>query len=174
MPRGRIEQVGTAAVIYEVRRAPFVFDFLGRTNSFNCEVEKGKAKLGDKILDVDSSVPDGAAVAFVRPANVVLSKANGPVESEDPVLPGTAIVRFISALGPWASVELLYDKQFIEVEMVREKLSELQWKVGDKCAISVRFPKIFARRQAERQVGDTVKTRHSRMRLRRPRQRNYP
>jgi sulfate/thiosulfate transport system ATP-binding protein len=173
MSRGRIEQVGTPAEIYEGPRTPFVFDFLGRTNSFNCEVKDGKATLGDKILDVDPSVPDGAAVAFVRPANVVLSKANGPVESEDPVLPGTAIVRFISALGPWASVELLYDKQFIEVEMVREKLRELELKVGDKCTISVRFPKIFARRQAERQVGDTVKTKHSRMRLRRRPPRHY-
>jgi sulfate/thiosulfate transport system ATP-binding protein len=171
MTGGRIEQVGTPAEIYEAPRSPFVFDFLGRTNSFSCEVENGKAKLGDKLLEVDPPVPDGPAVAFVRPANVVLSKANGPVQSEDPVLPGAAIVRFISALGPWASVELLYERQFIEVEMVREKLGELDLSVGDKCTISVRFPKVFARRKAERQVADTGKRRRSRLRFR-SRQRN--
>jgi sulfate transport system ATP-binding protein len=169
MSRGRIEQIGTPADIFEEPKTPFVIDFLGRTNAFNCEVVNGQVKLGDKLVTVTPPLPDGKAIAFVRPANVVLTKANGPVTSEDPVLPHAAIVRFISELGPWASVELLHQRHFIEVEMTRERLHELDLAVGDKCVLSLRFPKVFARGQVEQQVADGRKSGRSRLRFRKRR-----
>ena len=84
MTRGRIEQIGTPSDIFEEPKTPFVIDFLGRTNAFNCEVSNGQVELGDKLITVDPPLPDGQAVAFVRPANIVLTKANGTVTSEDP------------------------------------------------------------------------------------------
>jgi len=174
MTRGHIEQIGTPADIFEEPKTPFVIDFLGRTNAFNCEVNNGQVKLGDKMIILDPPLPDGQAVAFVRPANIVLTKADGAGTdaSEDPVLPHTAAVRFISEIGPWATVELLYHGQFIEVEMMREKLHELELAVGDKCVMTVRFPKIFARGQVEREVADVRKTKGLRMRFRQRRNRS--
>jgi sulfate transport system ATP-binding protein len=172
MTRGRIEQIGTPSDIFEEPKTPFVIDFLGRTNAFNCEVSNGQVELGDKLITVDPPLPDGQAVAFVRPANIVLTKANGTVTSEDPVLPHPATIRFISEIGPWATVELLYHGQFIEVEMMRDKLRELELAVGDKCVMSLRFPKVFARGEVEQQVADVRKMRGLSMRFRRRRNRS--
>jgi len=172
MSRGQIEQIGTPSDIFEEPKTPFVIDFLGRTNAFNCEVSDGKVKLGDKLIIIDPPLPDGQAVAFVRPANIVLAKANGTVTSEDPVLPHSATVRFISEIGPWATVELLYQGQFIEVEMMREKLHELELAVGDQCVMSVRFPRVFSRGQVERQVADVRKMKGLRGRFRQRRNRS--
>jgi sulfate transport system ATP-binding protein len=174
MTRGHIEQIGTPSDIFEEPKTPFVIDFLGRTNAFNCEVNGGQVKLGDKLITLDPPLPDGPAVAFVRPAHIVLTKANGAanVTSEDPVLPHTATVRFTSEIGPWATVELLYQGQFIEVEMMREKLHELEIAVGDNCVMSVRFPKVFARGLVERQVADVRKMGGLRMRFRQRRNRS--
>src|SRR5262249_19250255 len=133
MNKGRIEQIGTPSEIFEVPKTPFVFDFLGRTNAFHCTVSGGKVRLGDKTIETDPPLPDGPAVAFVRPANIILAKADAEIVSDDPVMPGTALVRLVSKLGPWASVELLYEKRFVQVEMVREKINELDLAVGDRC-----------------------------------------
>ena len=40
---GTIEQIGAPTEIYEAPKTPFVFDFLGRTNGFDCVIAGGKA-----------------------------------------------------------------------------------------------------------------------------------
>src|SRR5262249_51937866 len=93
--------------------------------------------------------PDGPAAAFVRPHDIVLARPLDAAPSEDAVLPGTAAVRFISALGQRAAVELLYERKLIEVESSREKLNELGLRVGDRCAIRLGRPRIYAKPEAE-------------------------
>jgi hypothetical protein len=127
-----------------------VFDFLGRTNSFSCEIRDGKASLGDKVLPVAPGTPDGAGVAFVRPHDIVLSAPESPEPTADALLPGTAIVRFISALGQRAAVELLYNRKMVEAETSRDKLAELGLAVGDRCTISLRLPRIYPKAEAEK------------------------
>jgi sulfate transport system ATP-binding protein len=153
MNHGRIEQIGTPSEIYEEPHTPFVFDFLGRTNSFDCMIESGHVRLGDKVLAVEPGTPDGPAVAFVRPHDIVLLPAARPQPTEDAMLPGTAVVRFISALGQRAAVELLYERKLVQVESSREKLAELGLHVGDRCTISLRLPRIYAKAHAERSAG---------------------
>src|SRR5262249_28041512 len=114
MNKGVIEQIGTPAEIYQAPQTPFVLDFLGRTNAFNCSIEGGRTKLRDKVLAVEGDVPDGPGVAFVRPHDIVLAPPNGDEKTEDAKLPGHAIVRFVSALGERAAVELLYERRLIE------------------------------------------------------------
>ncbi len=167
MNKGVIEQIGTPAEIYQAPQTPFVFDFLGRTNAFNCTIEGGKTKLGDKVLPVEGEVADGPGVAFVRPHDIVLAAADDQEKSEDATLPGHAIVRFISALGQRAAVELLYDRRLIEAESSREKLKELGLGVGDKCSIRLRLPRIYARAEAERQAKVVDRPARPRLRLRR-------
>jgi sulfate transport system ATP-binding protein len=153
MNHGIIEQIGTPNEIYESPKTPFIFDFLGRTNSFDCVIEHGKARLGDKELPVEADIPDGRGVAFVRPHDIVLSPPNDPEPTQDARLLGTAILRFISARGQRAVAELLYERRLIEAETTRESLKELGLSIGDKCTVSLRLPRIYARREAERQTG---------------------
>jgi sulfate transport system ATP-binding protein len=163
MNGGVIEQIGTPRDIYEDPRTPFIFDFLGRTNAFACMLESGRTKLGDKVLPVDPGTADGPGVAFVRPHDVVL----GPANQADAMLPGAAIVRFVSALGHEVVVELLYDRKLVEAKISREKLVELDLKVGDKCTISLRLPRVFSREQAERDTKVIDRPGKQRLRLRR-------
>jgi sulfate/thiosulfate transport system ATP-binding protein len=153
MNHGIIEQIGTPNEIYESPKTPFIFDFLGRTNSFDCVIQHGKARLGDKALAVEAGISDGPGVAFVRPHDIVLSPPNDPEPTQDAKLPDTAIIRFVSARGQRAVVELLYEKRLIEAEVSRESLNELGLSIGDKCTISLRLPRIYAKREAEKQTG---------------------
>jgi sulfate transport system ATP-binding protein len=153
MNHGVIEQIGAPVEVYESPKTPFIFDFLGHTNSFDCEIRLGKARLGDKELKVEPGIPDGPGVAFVRPHDIVLSPPNDPEPTQDAKLPDTAIMRFVSARGQRAAVELLYEKRLIEAEVSREGLNELRLSVGDKCTISLRLPRIYAKRDAEKQTG---------------------
>jgi sulfate/thiosulfate transport system ATP-binding protein len=162
MNRGRIEQIGTPPEIYEGPRTPFVFDFLGRTNAFPCEVKGGKVKLGNKSLEAPD-VPDGKAIAFVRPHDIVLTATAEP-PSEDALLPGQAVVRFLSVLGPRVSVELLHERQLVEAVISREQLKELELAVGSKCRIRLRLPRIFPKTEVDQEKarGDTTKRRRLR------------
>ena len=85
--------------------------------------------------------------------DVVLSPPNDPEPTQDAKLPGTAIMRFVSARGHRTAVELIYEKRLIEAETSRESLNELGLSIGDKCTISLRLPRVYAKREAEKQTG---------------------
>jgi sulfate/thiosulfate transport system ATP-binding protein len=150
MNDGAIEQIGTPGEIYENPATPFIFDFLGHTNAFGCMIENGSARLGDKEIAAVEGVADGPGVAFVRPYNILLSRPEE--EPQGARLAGTAIIRFVSALGQRATIELLYEKRLIEVELTRERLDELALRVGDKCHVSLRHPRVYERREADEQT----------------------
>ncbi len=152
MNRGLIEQVGSPVEIYDAPRSPFVFDFLGHTNAFDCVVRDGKAYVGENQLQLDEVIRDGPAVAFVRPHDVLLARPDKRASLLGARLPGTALVRFISALGQRAIAELVYEKRLIEAEMTRQTLQELGLKNGSKCAISLRHARVYARQEAEKQT----------------------
>ena len=166
MNRGIIEQIGAPAEIYEKPETPFVFDFLGRTNAFDCVIEHGKAQLGDKQIPVERGIPDGPGVAFVRPHDIVLSRSGNAQPTDDARLEKPAVVRFVSALGQRAAVELLYERKLIEAETSREKLTELGLHVGDRCTISLRLPRIYEKADADRTSGSEGQ-RGMRLRVRR-------
>ena len=166
MNLGRIEQIGSPVEIYEGPQTPFIFDFLGRTNTFPCTVDNGHVQLGDKRLPVERAMTDGPAVAYVRPHDIVLARATNPGASADAMLPGTASVRFISALGQRATVELLYEQRLVQAETTREKLIQLGLNVGDRCTISLRQPRLYSRAEVEKTAG-SEKAHRARVRFRR-------
>jgi sulfate transport system ATP-binding protein len=145
MTDGRIEQVGTPTEVYEDPQTPFVYDFLGRTNAFDCVVEGGHARIGDKVLPVENGMPDGAAVAFVRPHDVVLRAADYAEASADATLPGTASIRLVTVLGPKAGVELSHGSRVIAAEVTRDIAQELGVAVGKEYKIQLRLPRFFSR-----------------------------
>ena len=152
MNHGIIEQIGTPVEVYDAPKSPFVFDFLGHTNSFDCVVRGGKAYLGENQLELAEVIRDGPAVAFVRPHDVLLARTDKAQMHVGTRLPGSALVRFMSALGQRAVVELLYERRLIEAELTREMLQELRLQAGNKCSISFRHARVYARHEAEEQT----------------------
>ena len=81
MNRGRIEQIDTPERVYDQPATPFVYEFIGSANRFECHIENGNVRVGDEILCNDSShgtLPDGNALAFVRPQHWRLLAATEP------------------------------------------------------------------------------------------------
>jgi sulfate transport system ATP-binding protein len=147
MARGRIEQVGTPTEVYEDPRTPFVYDFLGRTNAFDCVVEGGRARIGDKGFPVEG-LPEGPAVAFVRPHDVLLRGPDDNEPSADATLPGTGSVRVVTVLGPKAWVEVAHGPQIIAAEVGRDTMKELGLAPGRHCNVQLRLPCFFSRSTA--------------------------
>jgi len=146
MNEGRIEQVGTPTQIYEKPKTSFVYDFLGEANKFDCEIEDGVARIGNTAVTVGRKTRNGPAVAYVRPHDTVLRRTDDRSRSDDAVLPGEATVRFVSALGPKAWVELSYEGRLVEAEITRENLAELEIARGKRCRLQLRLPQVFPKR----------------------------
>jgi len=147
MAKGRIEQIGTPTQVYEGPQTPFVYDFLGRTNAFDCVIADGHARIGDKAFPV-AELPDGPAVAFVRPHDVLLMPADEAAPSADARLPGEATVRLVTALGPKAWVELALGPHVIAADVGREVVKALNVAPGGRCAVHVRLPCFFPTSQS--------------------------
>jgi sulfate transport system ATP-binding protein len=151
--RGRIEQIGSPSEVYDSPETPFVFDFLDRTNSFDCVIADGKARLGGKLIAAGREVPDGPGVVFVRPHDILLAPPRNAARGEAVQLPGKASIRFISTLGQRATVELQYEDRLVEAEIDRDRLRELELAIGNGCVLYLRQPRIYSKRDAETQTG---------------------
>jgi sulfate transport system ATP-binding protein len=143
MARGRIEQVGTPTEVYEAPQTPFVYDFLGRTNAFDCVIADGRARIGDKAFPVENGLPDGPAVAFVRPHDVILRRVDDLEPSADATIASAASVRVVTLLGPKAWVELSLGTQVIAAEVAREVATELAIAAGNSYKLQLRLPRFF-------------------------------
>ena len=73
MNNARIEQIGTAREVYDHPATPFVCEFMGHGNQFDCVIEGGYARFGG--LSVPNLVADarpGKGTAYIRPHEFVL------------------------------------------------------------------------------------------------------
>jgi sulfate transport system ATP-binding protein len=116
MNRGRIEQVGAPADVYDHPATPFVFEFLGRVNRL--------------------PVPGAAAAeVYARPHDIAVSVAPGADALAARLVHGTAI-------GPLARLEFTLERPRessldqprnnpINVEVTRERWRELALRPGD-------------------------------------------
>jgi sulfate transport system ATP-binding protein len=145
MAKGRIEQVGTPTEVYEGPQTPFVYDFLGRTNAFDCVVADGHAQIGDKAFPVEKGMPDGPAVAFVRPHDVMLRHVDSTEPSADAILAGAANARLVTVLGPKAWVELSLGERVIAAEIGRDAATDLAIAAGKSYKVQLRLPRFFSK-----------------------------
>jgi sulfate/thiosulfate transport system ATP-binding protein len=143
MQKGRIEQVGTPNEIYERPASPFVYEFLGAANRFECEISGGEAIIGDKRFPMEGGARDGPAVAYVRPHDILIWPMGSVPRSADATVSKPARICFISALGAKAAVELVYEGRLIEAEIPRDVLDESALTVGSRCAMQLRLPCVF-------------------------------
>ncbi|MDO9453278.1 MAG: sulfate/molybdate ABC transporter ATP-binding protein [Stagnimonas sp.] len=110
MSKGRIEQVGTTAEVYEKPATPFVFDFLGSVNLLAGDVQQGKLKLNGLSLPTDTKL-SGPVDVYVRPHDLRLV---------EPTSDGLdAQINFVQRTGPLvkAVAKLAYDDSKVDIEL---------------------------------------------------------
>ncbi len=117
MSQGKIEQIGTPAEIYDHPASPFVYQFIGNSNRFECDVARGQVLIGGQSFGGTGDVyPDGPALAFVRPHDLEIRSAGSGFG-----IPAT--VRQVFTAGNLLRVELDVNdgKQIVEVELDRSR-----------------------------------------------------
>jgi sulfate transport system ATP-binding protein len=141
MNKGRIEQVGSPAEIFEHPANPFVMDFLGNVNIFHGHVQDGRARLGS--LEVAyPEYTDGesrAATAFIRSHELeILKTKNGRPSLEakvthvNPARPVVKVRVYSEAFGVLLNVDLSWDR-----------FAELKLAPGDMVYVSPRQMRVF-------------------------------
>jgi sulfate transport system ATP-binding protein len=138
MNRGRIEQIGPPNEVYDRPASAFAYEFLGNVNRFDCRIGDGRAVFPGGEIAVPHDLPDASrAVAYVRPHDVEIFAGR--------VMSGlAATVRYISAAGPLAKVEVAtHDGRLIEVELSRPQLHALALQVGQRVYIRARKARVF-------------------------------
>lgn len=115
---GRIEQVGTPRELYEHPRNEFVMSFVGPVN-----------RLGE---------------SFVRPHDVELLAAGDAAGAAGPSA-GEAMVERIAHLGFEVRVELLLaGGERIWAQATRDRVAELELRVGDVVGVRIAQPRVFS------------------------------
>jgi sulfate transport system ATP-binding protein len=135
-----IEQVGAPEDVYDHPASAFAYEFLGHVNRFECEITNGKADVCGGEIPVSPEVVNGnrQAIAYVRPHDVEIF--TGPV-----MVGRAAVVRYLSAAGPLAKVELSLtdDNSLVEAEIGRPQLHALDLKLGQPVFVRARKARIF-------------------------------
>jgi sulfate/thiosulfate transport system ATP-binding protein len=128
MNKGRVEQVGTPAEIYDNPATPFVMSFIGPVNVLSSQVD---------IIPNKSAVSPDEKV-FLRPHDIVIAK-NADDHSS------SAIVDRITHLGWEIRVELvLRSGEILNAHLTREQFYQLQLEKGQRVYIKPKQAKVFA------------------------------
>jgi sulfate/thiosulfate transport system ATP-binding protein len=142
MNRGRIEQVGTPAEVFEHPANAFVMDFLGNVNVFRGKVDDGKPVITGSIAPPPpEQAAEHAALSdvYVRPHELAIEhRRNGEAAIE-------ARVVHVNPTGSRTKVELkaVEFDQTILAELTVERFAELGLKNGDTVFVSARKVHVF-------------------------------
>ncbi|MCS7031296.1 MAG: sulfate ABC transporter ATP-binding protein [Gloeomargarita sp. SKYG116] len=125
--KGRVEQVGTPAEIYDHPATPFVMSFIGPVN-----VLPGNAGLLQRQgLDM------GHGQAFLRPHDIIIS--TNPEEAHTP-----ARIQRLLHLGPEVRLELtLEDGQTLMAQIDRQRFAQLQLQPHQQVYVRPREARCF-------------------------------
>ncbi|MFT8244271.1 sulfate/molybdate ABC transporter ATP-binding protein [Roseomonas sp. BN140053] len=100
---GRVVQFDTPEALLDHPADAFVAGFLGEANRLDCEVRAGQAHFTDlPLLPLPTTLPDGPATAFVRPADLLASPGGGQwlIRSARPDARGPRLVVSTGEGGP--------------------------------------------------------------------------
>ncbi|WP_255990667.1 sulfate/molybdate ABC transporter ATP-binding protein [Chitinolyticbacter albus] len=135
MNKGRIEQSGTPAEVYDAPATPFVYQFLGDVNLFHSRVHEGWAEVGGTRF----AAPEAGdkAVIYVRPHEIDLAR-----NASNDALAG--IVTHVRLLGATVRLEVKTDAhEALEVELTRERYQAERWAVGDAVWLTPREARVY-------------------------------
>jgi len=141
MNRGKVEQMGTPAEVFEHPANAFVMDFLGNVNVFRGKVDGGKPVITGSVAPppLESGEHDTLSDVYVRPHELSIEhKRNGEASIEAKVL-------HVNPTGSRTKVELraVEFEQLILAEITVERFAELGLKTGDTVFVSARRAHVF-------------------------------
>jgi sulfate transport system ATP-binding protein len=141
MNKGRVEQLGTPAQVYNQPASPFVYGFLGNVNLFHGRVNEGVLASGDARLATPqhAGVRNGEAIAYVRPHDLDVERYVAGGE-------GVAVkLRRAHAIGPLAQLDLerADNAQMIEAVIPNERFRELGLKDGETLLVKPKRMHVF-------------------------------
>jgi sulfate/thiosulfate transport system ATP-binding protein len=146
MNKGRIEQIGSAQDVYERPATAFAYSFLGAVNRFKGRIDGSHLRVGNGSIQVVSGdAGDGdEAVAFARPHELDILTTDSlegfPAKVSRVLLSGaTARVELTGKIGTNGHAE----PQHFEVEMTRQRLSDLDLQPGQPVRLTSDRLKVF-------------------------------
>jgi sulfate transport system ATP-binding protein len=146
MNKGRVEQLGSPAEVYNHPATPFVYGFLGNVNLFHGRLHEGVLDTGGARFEAPNhgDAHDLAGIGFVRPHEL-------DVERYSPGAEGIVVqLRRSHAIGPLAQLELERDDnaQLIEAVISNERFAQLDLKSGETLVVRPRRLQVFANHDA--------------------------
>lgn len=139
MNKGKIEQIGSPAQIYDTPATPFVYQFIGNVNMFHSRVHGGIAEIGPLRNDSPehADAEDAKAIAYVRPHDIHISTQWVPEAISAEILD-------IRPIGAIVRLELHSAQHgIIEVELTRERYQTQQFILGHTVYITTKRIKVF-------------------------------
>ena len=141
MNKGRVEQLGSPADVYNHPASPFVYGFLGNVNLFHGRVHEGVLASGDANFRVPdhAQVQDSKGIAYVRPHDLDIDRY---VEGGEGIV---VKLRRAHAIGPLAQLDLERsdNAEMIEAVIPNERFSQLQVREGDTLLVRPRRLHVF-------------------------------
>jgi sulfate/thiosulfate transport system ATP-binding protein len=140
MNRGRIEQMGSPAEVFEHPATPFVMTFLGQSAMFAGTVQGGKAFLGPLAVDYPDHLHEESrpAAGYARPHELEVTR----IENGGGGL--WATLRHTSPAGAVVKLELAdAEGRSLQAEVTREQSESLQACVGERLYVKPRKLRIF-------------------------------
>jgi sulfate transport system ATP-binding protein len=141
MNKGKVEQLGAPAEVYNHPASPFVYGFLGNVNLFHGRVHDGVMASGDISFQVPdhAGVRDSKGIAYVRPHDLEIDRYTQGAEG---------IVVKLSrahAIGPLAQLDLerIDNREMIEAVMSNERFSDLALKEGETLVVRPKRLHVF-------------------------------
>jgi len=137
---GQVEQIGSAADVYDHPATPFVYEFLGDVNLFHGRVHDGHANIGDaQVLLPEGAARQDAAIFYVRPHEIDILRENPNGGSI------AAKVFDVRPLGAtvWVELERRDGLGIVEVEMVRDRYTDMKLQPGEPVYLQPRRIRVF-------------------------------
>jgi sulfate transport system ATP-binding protein len=151
MNKGRVEQVGSPAEVYDRPASPFVYGFLGTVNVFHGRASGGRVHLGPVSIEAPhhAQADGAAAIAFARPHEIEVDRFSPGLEGIPVQLSRILIV------GPTARLEVEREDcpEIIEVELPAERVRNLNLTLGETLLIHPRQVRVFVGEQPGADTG---------------------
>lgn len=138
MNEGEIAQEGTPAEVYHSPASSFVYQFLGRANTFQTDLWPIELHKKQSLPSIVGSTP--SALAYVRPHDITM-KMEQASPSDFQVK-----VTHIYQIGCLVRVETLKEEtgEIIEIELYDDQYHEMNVREGDYVYVNIKKLKIFA------------------------------
>ncbi|CAN5252753.1 sulfate ABC transporter ATP-binding protein [soil metagenome] len=141
MNKGRVEQIGAPAEVYNHPASPFVYGFLGNVNLFHGRVHEGVMEAGGVAFDAPghAETQDAKGIGYVRPHDL-------EVDRYSPGAEGIVVqLRRAHAIGPLAQLELERDDnaEMIEAVISNERFATLSLKEGEMLVVRPKRLHVF-------------------------------